>query len=90
MPTNLTEMSHLNAMPSYRMTLAVEEFPQPVGLTRAQECESARSILQKKMQFNKITEEVDEEGPHPVDEDKARRSFLQSLESLRRCTQGHQ
>ncbi|KAA0723616.1 hypothetical protein E1301_Tti003269 [Triplophysa tibetana] len=83
-------MSHWNAMPSHRMSLAVEEFPQPVGLTRAQEGESARSILQKRMQFNKIKEEVDEEGPHLVDEEKARRSFLLSLESLRRCTQGHQ
>lgn len=90
MTTHLTEMSHFNALPSHRMALAMEEFPQPVGLSRAQDYERARSILQKKMQFNKITEEVDEEGPYPADEDKARRTFLQSLESLRRCTQGRQ
>lgn len=79
----------MNALASHRMALAMEEFPQPVGLSRAQDCEKARSILQKMMQFSKITEEADEEGPYQVDEDKARRSFLQSLENLRRCTQGH-
>uniref|UniRef100_A0A8C2D2G6 Uncharacterized protein n=1 Tax=Cyprinus carpio TaxID=7962 RepID=A0A8C2D2G6_CYPCA len=92
MPTHADEMSHLNALAFHRMSLAMTEFPQMVGLSRTQDCNRARSILQRPSQFScdRIAEEVDEEGAFTVEEDKARRTFLQSLESLRRCTQGRQ
>uniref|UniRef100_A0A671K014 Uncharacterized protein n=1 Tax=Sinocyclocheilus anshuiensis TaxID=1608454 RepID=A0A671K014_9TELE len=80
MSAHAMEMSHLNALAVHRMSFAMEEFPQML------DCDSARSVLQRKRQFScdKIAEEVDEEGPFTVEEDKARRTFLQSLESLRR------
>lgn len=86
------EMSHLNAFATHRMSLEVEEFPQLAGLSRTQHCDRARSVLRKMRAFScdKIAEEVDEEGLFTVEEDKAERSFLQSLESLRRCTRGRQ
>uniref|UniRef100_A0A672SP10 Uncharacterized protein n=1 Tax=Sinocyclocheilus grahami TaxID=75366 RepID=A0A672SP10_SINGR len=92
MSAHAMEMSHLNVLGVHRMSFAMEEFPQMLGLSRTQDCDRARSILQRKRQFScdKIAEEVDEEGPFTVEEDKARRTFLQSLESLRRCTQGRQ
>ncbi|XP_042334864.1 uncharacterized protein C11orf96 homolog [Sceloporus undulatus] len=37
--------------------------------------------------FDEIQEVVEEEGVSPMEEEKARRSFLQSLECLRRSTQ---
>lgn len=92
MSAHAMEMSHLNALAIDRMSLAMEEFPQMVGLSRTQDCDRTRSVLQWKKQFScdKIAEEVDEEGPLTVEEDKALRTFLQSRESLRRCTQGRQ
>lgn len=92
MSAHAVEMSHMNALAVHRMSLAMEEFPQMLGSSRTPDCDRARSVLQKKRQFScdKIAEEVDEEGPYTVEEDKARRTFLQSLESLRRCTQGRQ
>uniref|UniRef100_A0A672LCV3 Uncharacterized protein n=1 Tax=Sinocyclocheilus grahami TaxID=75366 RepID=A0A672LCV3_SINGR len=92
MSTHAVEMSHLNVLAVHRMSLALKEFPQMVGLSRTQDCNRARSVLQRKSQFScdRIAEEVDEEGPFTVEEDKARRTFLQSFESLRRCTQGRQ
>ncbi|KAL0188636.1 hypothetical protein M9458_015735, partial [Cirrhinus mrigala] len=73
-----TSRIHLNALAVHRMSLAMEEFPQMVGLSRNQDCDRARSVLQRKRQFScdKIAEEVDEEGPFTVEEDKARRTFL--------------
>ncbi|KAK9972001.1 hypothetical protein ABG768_025336 [Culter alburnus] len=90
MSVHAAKMSHLNASAVHRMSLAMEEFPQLLGLSRPQVSDRAWSVLRKKSQFScgRIAEEVDEEGPFAVEEDKARRSFLQSLESLRRCTQG--
>lgn len=92
MSAHAVMMSHLNAMTLYRMSLAMEEFPQLLGLSRTRDCARARSVLRMKSKFScgRIAEEVDEEGRLAVEEDKARRSFLQSLESLRRCTQGRQ
>lgn len=92
MSAHAVMMSHLNAMAVYRMSLAMEEFPQLLGLSRTHDCTRARSVLRMKSKFScgRIAEEVDEEGRFAVEEDKARRSFLQSLESLRRCTQGRQ
>lgn len=84
------EMTQLNALPTHLVALAMEEFPHPVGTLRALECENVRPGHHHKVLFicSKITEDVDEEGT--LDEDRAHRTFQQSLESLRRCTQARQ
>lgn len=81
------EMTQLNALPTHLVALAIEEFPQPVGTLRALECEHGRPGRHHEARFicSKIAEDVDEEGT--PDEDRAHRSFQQSLENLRRCTQ---
>lgn len=81
------ELTRLNAVPSHLVALAMEEFPQPVGTQRTAECETGRPGRQQESRFtcSKIAEEANEEST--LDEDRARRSFQQSLESLRRCTQ---
>uniref|UniRef100_A0A3B4BNM5 Uncharacterized protein n=1 Tax=Pygocentrus nattereri TaxID=42514 RepID=A0A3B4BNM5_PYGNA len=81
------ELTRLNIVPSHLVALAMEEFPQPVRTPKATECENGRPGRQQESRFtcSKIAEEANEEGI--LDEDQARRSFQQSLESLRRCTQ---
>ncbi|KAM5127509.1 uncharacterized protein C11orf96 homolog [Mantella aurantiaca] len=62
-----------------------EEFPLPSpskGALRRRRESRLRSQL---LSFEEIRE-VEEEGVSPSDEEKARRSFLQSLESLRRSS----
>lgn len=80
----------LNALPTHLVARAMEEFPQPVGTLRALECENGRLGRHHEVRFicSKIAEDVDEEAT--LDEDRAHRSFQQSLESLRRCTQARQ
>ncbi|CAG01044.1 unnamed protein product [Tetraodon nigroviridis] len=71
----------------------MEEFPQqlPVprgvvgGRGRARRSRDARFKTQP-VTFAEIAE-VEEEGSSPVEEERARRSYLQSLENLRRSTQ---
>lgn len=84
------EMTQLNALPTHLVALAMEEFPQPAGALRVLECENGRPGRHHEARFvcSKIAEDVDEEGT--LDEDRAHRSFQQSLESLRRCTQKRQ
>ncbi|KAI4876146.1 hypothetical protein NFI96_002618 [Prochilodus magdalenae] len=81
------ELTRLNTVPSHLVALAMEEFPQPVRTPKATEYESNRHGHQQESRFtcSKIAEEANEEGI--LDEDQARRSFQQSLESLRKCTQ---
>uniref|UniRef100_A0A4W4GSN5 Uncharacterized protein n=1 Tax=Electrophorus electricus TaxID=8005 RepID=A0A4W4GSN5_ELEEL len=81
------EMSCLNALPAHLVAFATEEFPHPAGHPRASGCENARPGRPHRTRFTcaKIAEEVGEEGG--LDEDRARRSYQRSLESLRRCTQ---
>lgn len=76
--------------------LMLEEFPQqlpvpkapPRGKSRARRPREARFKTQP-VTFAEIAE-VEEEGANAVDEERARRSFLQSLENLRRSTQNLQ
>lgn len=72
---------------------ALEEFPQhlPVpkgparGRSRSRRSRETRFKTQP-VTFAEIAEVVEEEGASPLEEERARRSFLQSLENLRRST----
>ncbi|XP_077566456.1 uncharacterized protein C11orf96 homolog [Stigmatopora nigra] len=89
-----TEASVFHVLPAHLMASAMEEFPQqlPVpkgpskGKCRARRPREARFKTQP-VTFAEIAEVVDEEGSSPLEEERARRSFLQSLENLRRSTQ---
>ncbi|NP_001373592.1 uncharacterized protein C11orf96 homolog [Danio rerio] len=80
-------------LPAHILASAMEEFPQqlPVpkclarGRNRPRRPRDARFKTQP-VTFAEIAE-VEEEGASPLEEERARRSFLQSLESLRRSTQ---
>lgn len=80
-------------LPAHILASAMEEFPQqlPVpkclarGRNRSRRPRDARFKTQP-VTFAEIAE-VEEEGASPLEEERARRSFLQSLESLRRSTQ---
>lgn len=86
----LLEMTQLNALPTHLVALTMEEFPQPVGALRVLECENGHPGRHRDTRFicSKIAEDIYEE--ETLDEDRACRSFQQSLESLRRCTQKRQ
>lgn len=85
------EIAAFSLLPAHVM--AMEEFPQqlPVpkgparGRSRPKRPREARFKTQP-VTFAEIAE-VEEEGASPLEEERARRSFLQSLESLRRSTQ---
>lgn len=87
------EASGFHALPAHLMASAMEEFPQqlPVpkgparGKSRSRRSREARFKTQP-VTFAEIAE-VEEEGSSPLEEERARRSFLQSLENLRRSTQ---
>ncbi|XP_061678422.1 uncharacterized protein C11orf96 homolog [Syngnathoides biaculeatus] len=90
----LTEASGFHVLPAHVMASAMEEFPQqlPVpkgpsrGKSRSRRPREARFKTQP-VTFAEIAEVVEEEGSSPLEEERARRSFLQSLENLRRSTQ---
>ncbi|XP_029909148.1 uncharacterized protein C11orf96 homolog [Myripristis murdjan] len=87
------EASGFHVLPAHLMASAMEEFPQqlPVpkgpakGRSRSRRPREARFKTQP-VTFAEIAE-VEEEGSSPLEEERARRSFLQSLENLRRSTQ---
>ncbi|XP_037538475.1 uncharacterized protein C11orf96 homolog [Nematolebias whitei] len=87
------EASGFHVLPAHLMATAMEEFPQqlPVpkdltkGKSRSRRPREARFKTQP-VTFAEIAE-VEEEGSSPLEEERARRSFLQSLENLRRSTQ---
>ncbi|TRY54833.1 hypothetical protein DNTS_001799 [Danionella cerebrum] len=80
-------------LPAHILASAMEEFPQQLpipkclshGRNRPRRPRDARFKTQP-VTFAEIAE-VEEEGASPLEEERARRSFLQSLESLRRSTQ---
>ncbi|XP_030621987.1 uncharacterized protein C11orf96 homolog [Chanos chanos] len=88
-----TEAVGFPMLPAHLLASAMEEFPQqlPVpkcparGRSRPRRPREARFKTQP-VTFAEIAE-VEEEGASPLEEERARRSFLQSLESLRRSTQ---
>lgn len=87
------EATSFHVLPAHLMASAMEEFPQqlPVpkgpakGKSRSRRSREARFKTQP-VTFAEIAE-VEEEGSSPLEEERARRSFLQSLENLRRSTQ---
>lgn len=80
-------------LPAQLLASTMEEFPQqlpvPKGAIRGRihprRSRHARFKTQP-VTFAEIAE-VEEEGSSPLEEERARRSFLQSLENLRRSTQ---
>uniref|UniRef100_A0A8C6UH82 Chromosome 11 open reading frame 96 n=1 Tax=Neogobius melanostomus TaxID=47308 RepID=A0A8C6UH82_9GOBI len=76
--------------------LMLEEFPQQLPVPKAPARGKSRQRRPREARFKTqpVTfaeiAEVEEEGANAVDEERAKRSFLQSLENLRRSTQNLQ
>lgn len=85
--------SGFHILPSHLIPSTMEEFPQqlpvPKGVVRGRSHPRRSRDARFKTQpvtFAEIAE-VEEEGSSPLEEARAQRSFLQSLENLRRSTQ---
>ncbi|XP_044125285.1 uncharacterized protein C11orf96 homolog [Bufo gargarizans] len=66
-------------------TYLEEDFPLPSKTKGALRKGRESRLRSQILSFEEI-QEVEEEGTSPTEEEKARRSFLQSLESLRRSS----
>ena len=80
-------------LPAHLLASANEEFPQQLPVPKGPARCKSRSRRPREARFKTqpVTfaeiAEVEEEGSSPLEEERARRSFLQSLENLRRSTQ---
>ncbi|XP_066557119.1 uncharacterized protein C11orf96 homolog [Amia ocellicauda] len=80
-------------VPAHLLAAMMEEFPQhlPVPKAPARGKSRMRRPRQSRFKTQPVTfaeiAEVEEEGVSALEEERARKSFLQSLESLRRSTQ---
>lgn len=87
------EASGFQVLPAHLMASAMEEFPQQLPVPKSPARGKSRSRRPREARFKTqpVTfaeiAEVEEEGSSPLEEERARRSFLQSLENLRRSTQ---
>ncbi|KAG7281862.1 hypothetical protein CRUP_031111 [Coryphaenoides rupestris] len=91
MPMEASGFHHL--LPAHLLASATEEFPQQLPVPKGPARCKSRSRRPREARFKTqpVTfaeiAEVEEEGSSPLEEERARRSFLQSLENLRRSTQ---
>ncbi|XP_043981217.1 uncharacterized protein C11orf96 homolog [Gambusia affinis] len=87
------ETSGFHVLSAHLVATATEEFPQQLPVPKSPAKGKSRSRRPREARFKTqpVTfaeiAEVEEEGSSPLEEERARRSFLQSLENLRRSTQ---
>uniref|UniRef100_A0A8C2YVU6 Uncharacterized protein n=1 Tax=Cyclopterus lumpus TaxID=8103 RepID=A0A8C2YVU6_CYCLU len=77
----------MDMLPAHLLPLVMEEFPQSLATTcvcRAGRREPRLLLLRRRVQCGIIEEEEEEEDCSTLEEDQALRSFLQTVESLRR------